>query len=283
MSEREDAVEIHRILVAVDASPHSQAALEAAVEMAAHFEAELLGIFVEDINLLRAAALPFARELGGYSARLRRMSEEQVERHFRARVRQIERLFRRLSEREAIHGSFRVVRGTVGTEIRIAAQEADVLIVGRVGWSQMRERQVGSTALEACCAEIPGVTVVLQEGARLAPPLTVVYDGSLASRLALFIAAQLVDELSGPLRVLALTDDDARLPELRAEASAILDGLDVVHQTRGLATSGLINLVQAIYALETSTLLVPATLPQIEGAAVGDLLEQIDIPVLLIR
>ena len=283
MNERDDAVEIHRILVAVDASPHSRAALEAAVEMAARFEAELLGIFVEDINLLRAAALPFAQELGGYSARLRRMSAEQVERHFRARVRRIERLFNMLSEREAIHGSFRVVRGSVGTEIRVAAQEADVLIVGRVGWSQIRERQVGSTALAACCDEIPGVTVVLQEGRRLAPPITLVYDDSLASRLALMVAAQLVDELSGPLRVLLLTDDEDRLPELRVRAGRMLEDLGIVYQMRGLVTSTLVNLVQAVYALDSRTLVLPATLSHIEGEAVIGLLEQLDIPVLLVR
>ncbi|MBN1249234.1 MAG: universal stress protein [Anaerolineae bacterium] len=283
MSERGDAVEIHRILVAVDASPHSRAALEAAVEMAARFRAELLGLFVEDIDLLRAAALPFTRELGSYSARLRHMSAEQVERHFRARVRQIERLFRSLSEREAVQGSFQVVRGRVGSEIRIAAQEVDVLIVGRVGWSQIRDRQVGSTTLAACCDEIPGVTVVLQEGSRLASPITVVYDGSLASRVALVIAARLVDELSGPLQVLLLTDDEDRLPELRDQANGSLEGLDVVHQMHGLVTSGLVNLVQAIYALESRTLVLPATLSQIEGEAVGGLLEQIEIPVLLVR
>ncbi len=37
---------IRRIVVAVDASPHSQAALEAAIDMASRFEAELLALFV---------------------------------------------------------------------------------------------------------------------------------------------------------------------------------------------------------------------------------------------
>ncbi|MBK7177644.1 MAG: universal stress protein [Chloroflexi bacterium] len=56
-------MKIQRILVALDASPHSLAALEAAIDLAERLDAELQGLFVEDINLLRLAQLPFAREL----------------------------------------------------------------------------------------------------------------------------------------------------------------------------------------------------------------------------
>lgn len=283
MSERRDDLEIRRILVAVDASPHSRAALEAAVEMAARFEAEVLVLFVEDINVLRAASLPFARELGIYSARRRPMSASEVERHFRVRVRQIEQLFIRLTDRASIQGTLRVARGIVGTEIRVAAQEADVLIVGRVGWSQMRDRQVGSTTLAACCDEVPGVTVVMQEGARLSAPVVVVYDGSPASVLGLAIAGQLVDTLSGPLQVVLLAEHEDELPGLRRDLNRAMKGVDIVHQSHGIAAKGLPNLVQAVYELGSRTLVVPATLPQIEGETVAHLLEQIDIPVLLVR
>ena len=51
-----------RILVALDASPRSLAALSTAGALAAELDAELSGLFVEDINLQRLLALPFARE-----------------------------------------------------------------------------------------------------------------------------------------------------------------------------------------------------------------------------
>ena len=53
-----------RILVALDGSAHVLAALQAASEMAARMKSELVGLFVEDINLVRLAGLPFPRELG---------------------------------------------------------------------------------------------------------------------------------------------------------------------------------------------------------------------------
>ena len=58
---------IRRILVALDASEASRAAIRSAVDLAARFRAELVGLFVEDVNLLRSAQLPFVRKVGAFS------------------------------------------------------------------------------------------------------------------------------------------------------------------------------------------------------------------------
>ena len=49
---------VQRIVVALDASSHSHAALEEAAQLASGLEAELAGIFVLDSELLRLSALP---------------------------------------------------------------------------------------------------------------------------------------------------------------------------------------------------------------------------------
>ena len=54
---------IDRVMVALDSTKQSQAALKAAAELAARLNVELIGLFVEDINLLQLASLPFAREI----------------------------------------------------------------------------------------------------------------------------------------------------------------------------------------------------------------------------
>jgi len=74
---------IRRIAIAVDASPTSIAALEATVELAAVWEAEVLGIFVEDVNLIKAASLPFAGEVGSHSGAFRRIDPDNVRRQRR--------------------------------------------------------------------------------------------------------------------------------------------------------------------------------------------------------
>jgi K+-sensing histidine kinase KdpD len=48
MTTSENELTIKRILVALDASSHSNAALRMATELASQLDAELTGIFVED-------------------------------------------------------------------------------------------------------------------------------------------------------------------------------------------------------------------------------------------
>ena len=68
-----------RILVALDASASGRAALAGAAALAAELQAELLGLFVEDANLLRLASLPFsARSAWGPAAEEARNEETMI-------------------------------------------------------------------------------------------------------------------------------------------------------------------------------------------------------------
>ncbi|PKN22384.1 MAG: hypothetical protein CVU64_24985, partial [Deltaproteobacteria bacterium HGW-Deltaproteobacteria-21] len=71
MNAREDKVTIRRILVAMDPSYRSVGALDVAAELAARLGAELSAVFVEDVDLLHLAELPFAMEIGSRSCCLR--------------------------------------------------------------------------------------------------------------------------------------------------------------------------------------------------------------------
>ena len=283
MGEHREPVTIRRIVVAMDASPHSRAAMEAAVMLAARFNAELLGLFVEDINVLRIAGLPHAQEFGVYSAQRRQINPVDVERQLRVRSRQVQHSFRLLSERESVRGTFRVTRGSVGKEIQSAAADADVLILGQVGWSQLRERQVGSTTRAVCCAEAPGVTAVLLSGAQLAPPVLVIYDASEAAEKALVFAGGLVDEMGGTLEVLLVADTELLLRARRSLLERALTELRVMKHQHSLITSALQNLIHAIHVQHAQTVVLPASLSLLQDGRVVSLLEQVETPVFLVR
>ncbi|MGC9522878.1 MAG: universal stress protein [Anaerolineae bacterium] len=285
MSERKSTLTVERIVVALDASPHSRAALEAAVEMASRFKAELLGLFVEDINLLRAAELPFAHELGGYSAHRRRMRLERLERQLRARSRGVRRLFTVLTKREAVAARFRISRGRVATEIRAATEEtgADVLVVGRAGWSYVRRRRLGSTARIACGEDLPQITVVMEEGRQIAPPILVAYDGSYVGEKAMMIGVQLVEKTSEPLRVLLLARQTQDVDALKAQADRLLRSYDVMHQYRAVVATTVGKLALALRSLQQGTLVVPASVSLSEEDSIVDLIERVDMPVVLVR
>ena len=68
------------ILVALDASPHSAAALMAAAEVAFALKLELYGLYVEDVNLLHLCGLPFGLEIGSFTGNPRRLEQVRMER-----------------------------------------------------------------------------------------------------------------------------------------------------------------------------------------------------------
>jgi len=117
---------IQSIAVAIDCSPHSKASLEAAAEMAARLKAELIGIFVEDINLLRVAGLPFAEEVRLYSATTTKLDAGELERLLRQQAKQARELLQRTAEARTLRHTFRVLRGMVPEQLMQGAPEADI-------------------------------------------------------------------------------------------------------------------------------------------------------------
>ncbi|HWP84365.1 MAG TPA: universal stress protein, partial [Terriglobia bacterium] len=129
MSELMD-VTIRRILVALDASAHSLAALEEAASLAEAMEAELVGLFVEDTNLLRLASLPFARQLSYPSGAAEPLSGERLERELKVRAERARKALEAAAARRRRPWTFRAVRGQVVREILAAAMQADLILAG---------------------------------------------------------------------------------------------------------------------------------------------------------
>jgi nucleotide-binding universal stress UspA family protein len=119
---------LRRIVVGLDAGPRGRAALEAAAQLAARMQAELVGLFVEDIDLLHLAGLPFAREVGYPSAALRRLDVAAMERALRATALEVQRTLAAVAGRAPLSWSFRIARGAVRTELRAAAAEGDIVV-----------------------------------------------------------------------------------------------------------------------------------------------------------
>jgi len=281
MSNEERDLTIRRILVALDASPHSLAALDAAIELAARFEAELEGLYVEDINLLRLAELPFVREVGLYSTHRRRLDMQELERQLRAQTARIQRSFRGATAQAEITCTFRVSRGAVVSEVVSAASGSDVVILGRSGWTLTPSRRLGSTVRQIL-NQATGMALILKEGSRLSPPVLVVYDGSSLGRKALGAALSLL-EAGDPLRVLLLADGVERAEDLRTDACRLLEEYDLEVRYRPLTESNVRRLVRTINAEEGGTLVLPGRLALFEEDALLMLLDEVDIPVLLVR
>jgi nucleotide-binding universal stress UspA family protein len=281
MNDRARARVIRRILVALDASPHSLAALDAAAELAASLRAELMGLFVEDANLLRVAGYPFAREFGAYTAQAREIDPEHVERELRAHASLARQALSASAQRVQVRSSFAVRRGAVTSEILAAAMEADLLIIGRSGWSVPQRRALGSTA-RAVLTRAPGLALILEQGVRLGLPVVAVYDGSPLGQQALELAADLAQVRGGRLTVLVLAVEPERAEAVRNEARAWLEARDLEARFRPVMGSAAESLLRALAVESCGMAVMPAGLPALGDGELLAHLTEIGCPVLVV-
>jgi nucleotide-binding universal stress UspA family protein len=231
MSEKKGTGKITRILVAVDASPLSLEALEAAARLAASLEAELLGLYIEDINLLRIADSPFAREVGLFSGSIRDLDSHRLERQLRAHAKQVRRRLSQLAESSQIRWSFRVVRGEIETELISAASDVDLVILGRSGWSG--KRRLGSTA-QAMVSQTPRPALLHAHRPEQKPAVLVLYDGSEVAQRALTTAANMISGQEGFLSVAIVAQDHDEARQLQFDVAVWLRSRDLQARYRWL-------------------------------------------------
>jgi nucleotide-binding universal stress UspA family protein len=191
---------VEYILVALDMSPHSEAALAAAAQLAAALHLELRGLYVEDVNLLRLCGLPFGIEYGTFTAMPRRIEQNHLEREFRIQAARLRKIMADIAGQNRISWSFQVVRGGVTDQLLEAATSARMLSLGRVGRSP--GKRTGSTA--QAIAQRTRRPVVFQSRRRtLHGPYSVLYTGSPAAVRALALGIEMSAQEEGVLRILA--------------------------------------------------------------------------------
>ncbi|VVM07485.1 hypothetical protein [Methylacidimicrobium tartarophylax] len=209
----------------------SEGGAEAAAELAARFEAKLAYLFLEDLNLLRLAGLPFASEIGIDTACWRDLELPDLQRSLRTLASQAEEALSSLAQRLRIPWSFQVLRGIPSQALSDAACSTDLVLLLR---SQPR---VGiPTSTESLAREIvsrSGAAVLfLSDGAPVQPPFGVVFSGAPSGLPTLHLVAALASDFAGKLVVLSLgSGEEACLdPEFQqvvreAPSTALLTGI----------------------------------------------------------
>ncbi len=282
MNAREPTLVVRRILVALDASPESLAALHAAVALAAHLDAELMGLFVEDINLLRLAGLPFAREVGYPAATERPIDHATMERQLHVLAKEAGRAMAEAAARRRVLWSFRRVRGHVAAEVLAAAQGVDLLALGMSSRPISRRVRLGSTA-RAVAEKAPCMVLFLQPRLGIEQPVQVAYDGSPGARHVVAVAAGLAAVMDVSLIVFLLAEDAVTAGRLEAEVKATVGGLPIQVRAQPLAPATVRHLAQAVRITGGGLLVLDGSSPLLHGEGLQILLEAIECSVLLVR
>jgi nucleotide-binding universal stress UspA family protein len=194
-----------RILLPFDVSSDSLSALDAAFGLAAALGGEVSGLFIEDSTLLLAGSLPFAREIGSQSGISRRIGTADIEHSLRAVASRAREALIQAGQQRHVTASFHVTRGDVGSEILTAAGNADLVVIGKAGWSTRAASRIGSTCLTLIShSHVP--VLIVERGATLEPPVLAVDDGSPGGRRALEFARMLGKRLGW--QILSVRPDD---------------------------------------------------------------------------
>jgi nucleotide-binding universal stress UspA family protein len=273
-----------RVVVAFDgATDEDLAAVEAAATFAARLRADLLGLFIEDIDLARLADLPGITTFGALSAGRCRLGAEHLKTALRAHLARTRQAIERAAERQRVRSTFVVRRGRLIAEILNAAAPADLVIIGWRGGpatSVMAPGTPASTVL-AALAEATARFVLVPRPAR-APggPVLVAYDGSLAARDGLAAAGDLAaSDVSIEIALLARRTEDAEA--WRREAGEVLAETGSTATVVQVPKGGPDELLAIARARRASLLVVPAGM--LDEQAARRVVERTPCSLLLVR
>jgi hypothetical protein len=121
----------HRIIVTVDAQSHLPSAIELAVAMAVARNNSLHGLFVEDMDLISVARLPFTQEVTLQAGIPRALDDQQLRRSMASVASRFQQLLMQQAERSALACSYGTVRGRKQSLQLGDAEHSDLFIVGQ--------------------------------------------------------------------------------------------------------------------------------------------------------
>ncbi len=281
MTDVDRVATMERILVALDASGPSLAALEAAAQLAAAHRAEIHGLFVEDRALLRLADAPLVREVGYASASRRAIGVGAMERSLRAVAAQARRALAAAAEASRLRWEFRVARGSVVSELLGAAATADLVVLGRVSRADTQRRRLGSTAREVLAAAT-GSVLLQRRPPQAGRPILLVYDASLACRRALALLPRLQRMTSAELVIVIPAVDATEARRLEREAAGLLGHEGVRLRARRILALDPAELLAVVRAERAGLLVLARVAPLSEWSVLEPLLEAVDTSVLLV-
>lgn len=215
MARPPDGPAFRRILVTLDSSRASQSALESAALLAKAMHFELVGLFVEDSDLMALAALPFSREVRRTGA-IHDLDPDALRRDVQAHAAAARALMREVAVRHHLRWSFRSVRASRRTGIETSAAEVDILCVG--GRSPDRyHRAPMDNPLRVALARRAPVLVAGNMADRIDKPVAVIVDQADPESESLRLAGKIAAQAAMELVILEFLPLDADVAGVRAE------------------------------------------------------------------
>jgi len=273
---------IQRILLALDTSCGDADCLLIAVELAARLEAELVGLFVEDQNLIRIASLPFVRPVSPLTAMPTELTLDTAERELKSFASRAERHLASAAEQRRVKWTFRVVRGQVAQEVAAASEANDLVAVAETAPRALALASMGRMVREAV-GRAGRPLLLLRPGVKTEGPIVVVYDGTPSTDEALDIALHLLIGIDAALEVFLAGETAERARELTQTLRERSAGRGTTLRIHRFPSTEFAVLRRALVGMNAGLLLMAAESPVLAGHSVDEVTRAVPCPVLLLR
>jgi hypothetical protein len=255
---------IKSVLVALDDACSDHETMELAAHLAADFHAELQGLYIEDTDLLRMAALPFTQEITTASGLAREIDAQSMERAMQNKAEHARQIMERTAASAQIQWSFSIARGRRTPRALLATSQADLVLFGSRSHAPAVRPPMGARMRSA------------------ARPLVVIVDTS-SVNLRLLETAAVVGERQGRGIIVLIWDPDRRVDEpsigrLRTYFSG--SRLDIPSTV--LLTDDFDGLVRAANARRAALVLMSRDCPFLDEVAMRSLIENLDCSMVLV-
>ncbi len=257
---------VRRITVTLGTSESGRLPLETAARLAAILGAELEGVFVEDINLIRLSGLPFLREVRPWSIADEQVSSQRMQRELRTLARRAEQMIERVARETGVPWSFQVWQGRPEAASLLQAFGAEILSLGRIS-SRVSSRMFAPARRPTPLSRETNTSI------------SVLFSGSEQAARAAATACSLARDMGARLTVML----PAAMPALKEQALAILKQHGQVARFVELAGVDAPSLRLAADTAGPSILITEAEHPLLQQAGLDQCLDALFCPVLLIR
>jgi len=278
--EYEETIVFREILVAVDTSKHSQAALEAAASLARTMEAKIHGLFVHDETWNRVSKLPSISVVSTLTGQITPFGDDMMEDHVKLLKNRLREKLETVSRRHELTHSWRYVQGKVEEKILEAAEQADLITIGLKGVSA-RRKVLGSSA-RSIIQKADKPVLILKEGLHLGKTITVVYDGSKQSKMAIKVAMGLAEKNESTLTVLVLDNHSEKRKEQYNKLEKLLERTSIFLQIDFLDSPDVTTLLNSINRQKCGLIIIPKNLPLLT-ASLQVILKHINCPLLMMN
>lgn len=281
MTEDPPDIGFRRILVALDTSHHSRAALRAAAYLAKLSEAELRGLYVSDSTWHQISRLSLISEVSEITGERRSLDEKEMQQQSKLLESRIRTLIKQTAQELSIPHSLTTVQGTIGDELIKASKEADLITIGRSGHSHKQAKKLGKTA-QMVIKQSPKPVLMLEHGLSIgSAPFICIYDGTEQAQRGLKLALNFAQAANNQLLIMGLANQSESVQNRNKEIEKQVQNANVPVRLHLLKQNNIWNVTRLLNKLHGSMLIMPKDQPLIKDEWAGRIFNMAKCPLLL--